>query len=577
MINRYFKSELANLKDLGAEFAKAHPAVAPMLDGMSADPDVERLLEGVAFLTALLRHKLDDEFPEIIHELMRLALPHYLRPLPSAAILAFTPKPTLKQTTTIPAGIEVAAVPVEGTSCLFQTCYPVDIHPLLLLEASFTEASGSPPFIKLLFELTGPTLADWQPSTLRFMLGGEFTTASDLYFLLGNHLKTIRMTDGDTQHELTLGPEYLKPVGFDADEGVIPYPSNALLGYRIIQEYFHFPEKYLFLDLCGWEHWQNRGEVSRFEIIFEFDEAPIAHPRLKASDFVLFATPVINIFPFNADPIRLDHRKTQYRVRPHCANDTHYQVYSVEEVTGYIQGTAQERRYVPFDLFHAESGDHPAYHINTRTSPVRPGLDVMLSVAYPPHLEPPTAETLSLQLLCTNGNLPENIQAGDICLPTSSAPEFVDFKNLRPPTGSILPPLGSNLLWRLISHLSLNYASLANAENLRTLLGIYIFEDQRDRAKFLSNQKRVAGIENLETLGSDRIISGILMRGLDIRLDVRLDHFAGPGDLFLFGSILDCFLGLYASINTYTRFIIKEVSKGDIYQWPERLGDHPLI
>jgi type VI secretion system protein ImpG len=577
MINRYFQSELANLRDLGADFAKAHPAVAPMLSGMSADPDVERLLEGVAFLTALLRQKLDDEFPEIVHELMRLVLPHYLRPLPSAAMVAFTPRPTLKQTATIPAGIQVAAVPVEGTSCLFQTCYAVDVHPLQLLEASFTEASGTPPSIKLLLELTGPTLADWQPSALRFLLAGEFASATDLYFLFGNHLKSIRLTDGDTRHELRLGPEYLKPVGFDADEGVIPYPSNSFIGYRIIQEYFHFPEKYLFLDLCGWEHWQSRGEGNRFEIIFEFDEAPIAYPRVKAGDFVLFATPVINIFPFNADPIRLDHRKTQYRVRPHCTDDNHYQVYAVDQVTGYTQGSARERRYLPFEMFQADFQDNPVYHIDTRTSPVRPGFDVMLSVAYPPQAEPPSAETLSIQLLCTNGYLPENIQAGDICLPTSSTPEFVEFKNLHPPTGSILPPLGSNLLWRLISHLSLNYASLANAENLRALLGTYIFEDQRDRPKFLANRKRVGGIENLESTGSDRLISGILMRGRDIRLDVRVDHFAGPGDLYLFGSVLDYFLGLYASINTYTRLSIKEVIKGDIYQWPERLGDHPLI
>jgi type VI secretion system protein ImpG len=577
MINRYFQSELANLRDLGADFAKANPAVAPMLSGMSADPDVERLLEGVAFLTALLRQKLDDEFPEIIHELMRLALPHYLRPLPSAAIVAFRPKPTLKQPTSIPAGIQLAAVPVEGTSCLFQTCYPVDLHPLQLLEASFTEAAGAPPSIKLLLELKGPTLADWQPSALRFLLAGEFASASDLYFLFGNHLKSIRLTDGDARHDLTLGPEYLKPVGFGADEGLIPYPSNSFIGYRIIQEYFHLPEKYLFIDLCGWEYWHNRGEGSRFEVIFEFDEAPITYPRVRAGDFVLFASPVINIFPFNADPIRLDHRKTQYRVRPHCTDDTHYQVYSVEQVTGFLQGTARERPYVPFELFHTESGDNPVYHINARTSPVRPGLDVMLSVAYPPHMEAPSTETLSIQLLCTNGNLPEKIQAGDICLPTSSTPEFVEFNNLHPPTASIFPPLGSNLLWRLISHLSLNYASLAKADNLRALLGTYIFEDQQDRAKFLANQKRVAGIQNLESTASDRLISGIMMRGRDIRLDVRVDHFAGPGDLYLFGSILDSFLGLYASINTYTRLIMKEVLKGDIYQWPERLGDHPLI
>ena len=198
-------------------------------------------------------------------------------------------------------------------------------------------------------------------------------------------------------------------------------------------------------------------------------------------------------------------------------------------------------------------------------------------MVYPPHSQPPVAETLSIELLCTNGLLPEDIKAGDICLPTGSSPEYVEFKNLRPPTGAVLPPLGSNLLWRLLSHLSLNYASLASAENLRALLGLYNFEDQRDRAAFLANQKRVAGIEDLDSKGSDRLVSGIVMRGRDIRLDVRQDHFASQGDLFLFGSVMDHFLSSYASINTYTRLMIKETREGEVYQWPARLGDHPLI
>jgi type VI secretion system protein ImpG len=577
MINRYFQQELANLRDLGEEFAKAHPAVAPMLGGMSADPDVERLLEGVAFLTALLREKLDDEFPEITHELTRLIWPHYLRPIPSAATVFFTPRPTLKQSMSIPAGIHVSSQPVDETSCLFETCYPIEIHPLRLIDASFLEASGKPPSIKLLLELTGPTLADWQPSSLRFFLAGGFAAASDLYLLLRNHLRRIQITETVKGRGLSLGPEYLKPVGFDAGEGLIPYPSHSFPGYRTIQEYFIFPEKFLYFDILGWERWQDRGEGSQFELTFEFDQMPIPSPRIRASDFLLSATPVINIFPLDADPIRLDHRRVEYRIRPHCSNDAHYQVYSVEKVTGYIQGTAQEREYLPFELFRSDSEGHPVYHIKTKTSPARSGFDVLLSVVYPPHSQPPVAETLSIELLCTNGLLPEDIKAGDICLPTGSSPEYVEFKNLRPPTGAVLPPLGSNLLWRLLSHLSLNYASLASAENLRALLGLYNFEDQRDRAAFLANQKRVAGIEDLDSKGSDRLVSGIVMRGRDIRLDVRQDHFASQGDLFLFGSVMDHFLSSYASINTYTRLMIKETREGEVYQWPARLGDHPLI
>jgi type VI secretion system protein ImpG len=154
MFNRYFQQELSYLKDLGAEFSKAHPAVAPMLSGTSADPDVERLLEGVAFLTGLLRQKLDDDFPEIIHELTQLIWPHYLRPLPCSTIVAFKPKPALKVPMTVPAGVQLASAPLEGTTCFFNTCYDVDVHPLTLVSASFVEPAGKPPAIKIVLELS---------------------------------------------------------------------------------------------------------------------------------------------------------------------------------------------------------------------------------------------------------------------------------------------------------------------------------------------------------------------------------------------------------------------------------------
>jgi type VI secretion system protein ImpG len=208
---------------------------------------------------------------------------------------------------------------------------------------------------------------------------------------------------------------------------------------------------------------------------------------------------------------------------------------------------------------------------------LRAGLDVYVAVAYPPGAGLPAAETLSIQLLCTNGSLPESLRVGDISLPTSSSPEFVEFRNIQPPTNSLTPPLGTNLLWRLLSHLSLNYLSLARMENLRALLELYIFPEGRDRAVTLANRKRISGIENIEARPSNRLVSGILMRGQEIQLKLRQDNFASQGDLFLFGCILDHFLGNYASINAFTRLIIQEVMKGDLYQWPARLGNHPLI
>jgi len=577
LLNRYFQQELSKLKELGAQFSEVHPAIAPMLSGPSSDPDVERLLEGVAFLTALLRQKLDDEFPEIIHELVQLIWPHYLRPIPSTTIISFTPKPTLKQSVHIPAGIYTASVPVEGTTCLFKTCYDIDVHPIVLLDASFEAVAGRPPAIKLRFELKGPKLSDWQPGSLRFYLAGDFSSASDLYFLLQKQLKQIEISPLDSGQPLLLTPDYLRSVGFSQSESLLPYPSHSFPGYRILQEYFILPSKFLFLDLLGWERWHNKGDGNRFEVRFEFGDLPFPPPKINTSNFVLGATPAVNLFSHEADPIRLDHRKTDYIVRPSGSNTAHYQVYAVEKVLGFAQGTAEEINYLPFDMFSSRRLLNPVYHAKLRRSSAQSGFDVFLSFAYPSTTGSPRKETISVWTQCTNGRLPEGLQLGDISKPTSSSPEFVEFKNITPPTTNVLPPLGTNLLWRLLSHLSLNYLSLSKAENLRELLELYIFEETRDRTSVIANRKRIAGIESIETTGTERLVSGIMMRGRSIRLNARQDHFASPGDLYLFGCIMDHFMGNYASINTYTHLSIKEVLKGDLYRWPARIGAHPLI
>ncbi len=576
MFNRYFQQELANLKELGAEFSRKHPAVAPMLSGLSADPDVERLLEGVAFLTALLRQKLDDDFPEIIHELFQLIWPHYLRPIPAATIIAFKPKAALKQAVRVKRGTLLASVPVEGTSCHFKTCYEVNVQPLALEGVKSEQKPGQRPYITLRFKLQGLKLDQWKGDRLRFHLGGDYPRAADTFFLLLRHLERVilRTADGPA---CILPADCLQPVGMGPDEALLPYPSQSFPSYRILQEYFVLPEKYLFLELSGLQRWQKRGSGESFEIVFELSKPPFELPRLRQEDFVLFATPAINIFEHDAEPVRLDHKRQEYIVKPSGSHKGQYQVYAVDAVTGFSQGTAAERNFVPFEMFAPRQQDQAVFHTRIQRSPIQPGFDFYIAVVYPPGQEPVRPETLSIRLRCTNGFLPESLQVGDICRPTSNSPEMVDFTNIRPPTSNILPPLGRNLLWNLVSHLCLNYRSLASAENLKALLALYNFEENRDRPAFLANQKRIEGIQAVAGRPADRLVDGIIMRGRSIDMELRQDHYAGPGDLFLFGTVMDAFFGAYAAINSFTRLVINETLKGEKYQWPARLGDQILI
>ncbi|AGF79237.1 type VI secretion protein, VC_A0110 family [Desulfocapsa sulfexigens DSM 10523] len=577
MLNHYYLQELAALRDLGAEFAETHPSIASMLSGSSADPDVERLLEGVAFLTGLIREKLDDDFPEIIHDLIHLIWPHYLRPLPSAAIVAFQPKSSLKQALKIKKGVQLASVPVAGTTCLFQTCFDVEVQPIAITDVAFVETPGMASSIRVTLQTKGGALNNLQLKNLQFHLAGDYSSASDKYFILRHYLRRIIIKAKDQDSEFSLTKEHLQPVGFNMADGVLPYPGNSFPGYRILQEYFTLPENFLFLNLTGLEKWFNRGEGTQFEIIFELNDIPFQIPRIRTKDFILFATPVLNLFKHEADPVRLDHRMSEYRVRPAASNLTHFQVYSVDRVTGYIQGTATAREYQHFDHFNRNGASGPVYNTSKRKSPSRRVTDTYISVSYPKKDGPPLPETLSIELTCTNGDLPDSIQVGDISQPTSSTPEFITFSNISPPTSGAQPPLEKNLLWRLLGHLSLNYTSLADIKNLKTLLGLYLFPDTKDRTTLLANQKRIDGLQKISSTPGDRLVNGLMMRGREIHMEARYDHFASQGDLYLFASILNEFLAVYSTFNSFTRFTLKESLRGEIISWPARIGERPLI
>ena len=304
---------------------------------------------------------------------------------------------------------------------------------------------------------------------------------------------------------------------------------------------------------------------------------PFPPPKITGDNFVLFATPAVNVFDHDADPISLDHHRNEYRVRPSGSNKSHYQVYSVDKVQGYRQGSVKAREYEPFEMFQPETRDRPIYHVSFKRSAVGNAIDALLSFTYPDKGEVPAPETLSINVTCTNGELAERLQVGDLNQPTPTSPELLEFRNIRPPTASVLPPLGSTLLWRFLSLYSLNYLSLANADNIKALLKLYIFPESRDQAATYANTRRVDGIDAIEVRRENRLVTGYMMRGQEIILKAKSDHFASDGDLYIFGSVLDAFLGCYASINSFTNFRIEEVLKGDTHRWPARIGDRPLI
>lgn len=184
MTRKYFNSELSRLKELAAEFAAANPALAPLLNGPLADPDVERFLDALVYQNCLLDRKLGVDFPELIQKLANLILPHFLRPVPATTIVAFTSEPSRGQSVTVPAGTQLASTPVDGTSCRFTTTCDLDVHPVELVDVVSEQTSVRAAEIRLMFTVHGHNLSQWRPESLRFFLADDHAVATELYILL---------------------------------------------------------------------------------------------------------------------------------------------------------------------------------------------------------------------------------------------------------------------------------------------------------------------------------------------------------------------------------------------------------
>ena len=571
--NRFYSTELARLRANSLEFAQTNPAVAPMLGAVTTDPDVERLLEGVAFLNGLTLQKLDDEFPEIVQELASVLVPQFLRPLPAASLISFTPKTQLSEPAVIQTGTEIGAAPVEGISCKFRTTADIHAHPITLETVLSDQLSDGNQVLWLQFKTTEEADGVFLPPRLRLFLAQEHASAANLLMLLGTQLKSIRLLDAHGQ-SVVLSPK----VHFPAfDEPLLPYPDNAFPAFGWLQELLFFPQKFLFFEIADISKGRNTLKGDKFRIEFVFYKSAVPLPTLSARDFAMNVAPVVNLFEHEAEPINLTHETSEYLVLPSGAHKRQFQIYSIDNVTGYVQGNAQNKDYVPFSLLtHDKDHSQASYRTSMRPSLVGETIDTYLSVVYDKN-DNPENETLSVSLTCTNRYLPESLKLGDISKPTSTSPERFTFSNITPVTASIDPPSGEKLLWDVISHTTLNLLSLSGIENLKGILRLYNSTCTHDRATRSANDRQIDGLTHLQVTRETRLVRGAMMQGQQVVLTCEEKNWASPGALYLWGSVLDRFLSCYAGINSYTRFEIRDNNTGTEFKWPIRMGQKTLL
>jgi len=601
-----YERELRFIRKLATEFSDKYPQVAARLQlepTKCEDPHVERLIEAFAMLTARVHLRLDDDFSEVTDALLGILYPHYLRPIPSMTIVQMTLDPDVGAVEggfRVPPKSILHSRPVGGVRCAFRTAYPLRLFPIEVSEVEFVGSvahlGAIPDEVRsaLRIELktvNGAAFSDLAIEDLRFFMDAASGDIHQLYelFLRDPQGMVVRQGGQDVK-TFMLPPSEIKPVGFGKDEGLLEYPAESFLGYRLLQEYFTFPDKFLFVELGGLSTPTQSCSGETLEIFLLLTQS-IAQLdiRVDKENLKLGCTPAVNLFERTADPIRLNHSSVEYQVQPDTRSPDACEVHSILGVNSMKQGSAELISYQSFfEVRHGAGEDHSGayWHAQRRPSLRRgdSGSEVFISLVDPEFngLSAPI-DVLNVRTLCTNRGLPSRLpfgnDTGDFQL--EARPGVSKVIALRKPTAPAPAPASGRNRWRLVSHLSLNYLSIVEAdqsgtgegsalEALREILRLYDFTDSA------VTRQRIAGLVGLR---SHHIVRRVnrgtttgFARGLEVDLEFDPTQYAGLG-VFLFASILERFLGMYTTVNSFTQTVARErFSPGILKRWAPRAG-----
>jgi len=613
----YYERELTFLRKSGADFAEKYPKIANRLllePDRCEDPHVERLMEGFALLAARVHLRIDDDYPEISESLLNILYPHFIRPIPSMTISEFHIDPDEGKMTTgfkVDAGSVLYSRPVGGIPCKFRTAHDLTIWPVTVTEANWRPPDQLRPEIHApdavaVCRLELSCLPDVQfkalpLSTLRFYLSGESNLAHTLYELLLNSCTRIVLRDPspNPRHApLYLPANALVPVGFEEGEALLPSPRRSFIGYRLLQEYFALPERYFFLDLNGLDRLTAFGD--KVEILFligPFERNDRYQPlelSVNAKTFRLNCTPIVNLFSQTAEPVTLDQTRYEYPVIPDLRRRNAVEVFSIDQVYSSNPDTREITDYEPFySLRHLRSQDgqrmywHATRHLAAQKADEwseipgpAAGSEVTISLLnMSGRRVDPDLDALTVKCTCTNRDLPSQLpfgdERGDFELEGTSMIKRI--VSLRKPTPTLRPSFDRDLLWRKISHFSLNYLSLVEDGKMafQELLRLYNYGDSAYLERQIDGIRSVKSGRHFARVASEHGVS--FARGTRVEMEIDEDQFVGGG-VYLFASVLEYFLGLYVSMNSFSQLTVRTPQRKEaLHEWQPRAGRKILL
>jgi type VI secretion system protein ImpG len=612
---RYYSQELQHLREVGGEFAQDYPKIAGRLglDGFDcADPYVERLLEGFSFLAARVQMKIDAEFPRFTQHLSELVYPHFLAPTPSMAVVQLQPdmsNPALQKGFLVARGSAMRSVLGKGdnTACEYRSAHDLTLWPIELAEARCFTHGGSqaglnlqlPAAVKagirLRLRCSGP-FKDLPLDRLCLHLRGADDMPMRIYEKMLGSVEGVLVTPVGRPaawHSL-LPKSVLQPLGFAEHEALLPSGKRTFQGYRLLQEYFAFPQRFQFVQLSGLQAGLHQCVDKEIEITILLNRAdPQLEKTLDSSNFALHCTPVVNLFQRRADRINASGEQLEYHVLVDRTRPMDYEVFQIESVTGYGNGPGSEQAFQPFYTARdigALHQDKAFYQIRREQRVVSQrqrrdgprssyiGSEAFISIVDAAEAPYSSAlRQLGLSVWCTNRDLPLSMPIGvgktDFIL-DGGAPVTA----LRCVAGPSQPHPSfaeGSVAWRLLNQLSLNYLSLIDSDPaqgavaLREMLALYCHPGD------LNAQRQVEGVRSIASKAVTRRMPspGPITVGRGIQITVTLDDaaFEGTG-AFVLGAVLSEFFAQYVSINSFTETVVRTLERGDIMRWPAKVG-----
>ncbi|PKO88311.1 MAG: type VI secretion system baseplate subunit TssF [Betaproteobacteria bacterium HGW-Betaproteobacteria-12] len=588
----YYERELSFLRQHSREFAERYPKLAAqlLLSGEGCDdPHVERMIQSFALLTARVAKKLEDSYPQFTEALLNVLYPHYLRPFPSCSIAHFDHSGgDMTSMTSIPRGTELQSRPVKGAICKFRTAWEVELTPVSLAELRFEPIASAPGEVRLpvgcnamlsfSLNLRGQAEAGFgKLKKLRVYIDAEPSVASALRDAL--FLRCLKVYAVGAEQRWRIARDgVIGEVGFQQDQALIEMPENAHGAYRYLTEYFCFPEKFNFFDInfaALPASLLAEGKITLHLALGDLradSDASRLLQTLTTQNLRLGCVPVVNLFAQRGDPIRVSNRQSSYPVVADGRRAYAYDVYSIDSVRR-VRQTSQGEEIVEFRPFfslrHGETPEHNGHywyaqrdHLIAESSP---GYETSLSIV-DADFDPvqPKTDVLSLQLSCTNRDLPTlmsvGLPSGDLFLEGGSSVRAI--KLLRKPTPPCRFDHRRDGQWRIISHLSLNHLSLSGS-------GLVAFQEMLalyDLPRTAATRRQIEGLLGIEVCDRTVWLSGkpfaCFVRGQEVCLSIDESSFVGSG-MDVFARCIDRFLGLYVSLNSFSQLLVVSNRTGE--------------